>query len=193
MLNLKQQLISLFSIVSFTLSYQVFADSCPSILLNQSAGDVKALTGSVMIEAPPEAVWQTLTNYEEMRDFMPGYQKSQVLAANGTNKKLDVAVKVLKCLPAFKYQMSVKENKKAYQLEASRISGDFKSIRATYKLSPLAGGNQTLLSYQLQIDVGEAVPKIGLNRILTSNAKNSLAAIQTQSTTNYRKTILAKR
>ena len=39
---------------------------------------VKKVNASVVIDAPANVVWSTITNYNGLRSFMPGYKKSKL-------------------------------------------------------------------------------------------------------------------
>lgn len=46
-------------------------------------GERWIVRAAVRIDAPPKLVWDTLTDYERLRDFMPGVQTSRVVARDG--------------------------------------------------------------------------------------------------------------
>ena len=149
------------------------------------------MSASVVIDAPANIVWQTITNYNGLRSFMPGYKKSQVVAGSGANKTLALSVKVSSLLPAFNYQVKVNEQKSSYKLNIKRVAGDFDDLKATYKLIPQ--GNKTQLVYNLNIDLGDGVPKLGANKALKSNAQKSLVALQKKCATQHQQSQLASK
>src|SRR5690349_18436810 len=57
-----------------------------------TAGSAKVVQAKVIINAPPAVVWQTITNYAEIKNILPGYEKSTVLKSAGANKLVDIAV-----------------------------------------------------------------------------------------------------
>lgn len=137
---------------------------------------VKNVHGRVLVEAPPQIVWQILTDYPGWVNRVPGYEQSKILKSTAAGKTLDVTMKVSAFLPLCHYQVQTQEKKPAYQLVFQRISGDFDEMTAVYRLSPLNNGRQTILSYMLNIDVGMPLP--GLVGILKNNAEKSLIALK---------------
>ena len=179
--------ISALLVAAVTITSTAFAAS-PSVSVNEN-GDLKTVKGSVTIDAPASQVWATVTNYNSMKNYLPGYKKSQVIANNGANKKVDLSVKVSKLLPAFNYQVAVSENASAKQITVQRVSGDFDSIHATYKLIP--NGTQTTLVYTLKIDPGDKVPGFGVNTALKDSTSDSLAAISNRCSSEYKRSQVA--
>jgi carbon monoxide dehydrogenase subunit G len=136
----------------------------------------KTVQGRILVDAPPQAVWQILTDYSEWKNRMPGYEQSKILKSAGSVKMLDVAMKVGALLPTCRYQVQAQERQTAYQLTFQRVSGDFDEMTALYRLTPQNNGRQTVLSYVLNIDVGMPLP--GFAGILKSNTEKSLAALK---------------
>lgn len=175
-------------VVFFALNVRAAA---PVVNLSNQTGDVKVINASVVIDAPPEAVWQTLTDYNNLNAFMPGYEKSRVIGGSGAVKTLEMGLKVSRMLPAFHYQASVRENKTDRTLSIQRISGDFKAFNASYKLLPANNGSKTQLVYSLALDAGVGVPKLGVDHILKSSTEKTLSAVQSYCAAAYRKSVLA--
>ena len=138
--------------------------------------DVKTLNARVTIEAPPNLVWQTITDYPNLKTIMPGYEKSTVLKSTGTTKVLDLAMKVAAFLPTYRYQVRVREMQASRTLKLERISGDLKTMTATYQLTPQDNGKKTLLTYSLNVDSGVKVP--GAQGVLKSSTEKTLKALE---------------
>lgn len=136
----------------------------------------KMVQGRVVVDAPPQTVWQILTDYPEWKNRMPGYEQSKILKSSGAVKMLDVAMRVGAFLPACRYQVQAQERQASYQLTFQRVSGDFDEMKALYRLAPQNNGRQTVLSYILNIDVGMPLP--GIAGVLKSNTEKSLTALK---------------
>ena len=167
------------------------AAPAPEVTVESQSGRVKTLEARVVIDAPVGDVWKTLTDYNGLKRFMPGYQVSQVLQTNGAQKKVLFAQKVVPVLPAYQYQVAVNEDREHYTIHLERLSGDFAAFEGTYRLTPQ--GARTVLTYQLLIDLGPGTPTFGANKILQSGAEKTFAAIQTQCVKTHRKSVLAQR
>jgi len=156
---------------------------------DEAAG--KSLQAKMMIEAPPALVWQTITNYPEIKHILPGYEKSTVLKSNGNTKTVDIGMKVAAFLPTYHYQVLMKEDLSDYNLTARRISGDFKSLNASYKLIPQGNGTRTLLIYNLSLDTGVNLP--GSQAMIKSTTERSLRALKRHITLEARKSLIGQR
>lgn len=153
-------------------------------------GTAKDLQAQITIDAPPHLVWKTLTNYAQMKHILPGYEKFTVLKANGPTKLLDIAMKVVGFLPTYKYQVQVQENEAARLIKLQRVSGDFKTLSASYKLNPQDGGKKTLLVYNLSVDTGTRIP--GSQAILRNNTEKSLKALERHCEQEARRSLIGQ-
>ncbi len=156
-----------------------------------TANETNSMTAKVTIDAPPEAVWQVITSYGRLKDILPGYEKSTVLKENGTVKTLDVAMKVSRLLPTYKYQVQVQENRSAHQLKLRRIAGDFKKLDAVYQLYPKNGGKQTVLVYELDLETGLRIP--GTDGIISANTEKTMKALRAHIEEKYHKSVIGQR
>jgi ribosome-associated toxin RatA of RatAB toxin-antitoxin module len=59
------------------------AAAAPLQLEVQRDGDRFEIHAAVSFAAPPRLVWDTLTDYERLRDFMPGVSSSRVIERDG--------------------------------------------------------------------------------------------------------------
>ncbi len=165
----------------------------PQVALTSHSSENKTLTSKVVIDAPASAVWQILTNYNNLKNVLPGYEKSQVIQSAGATKTVQFAVKVAPILPAYQYQVQIRENQPAYNIHIKRVSGAFDAIDASYKLIPSADGTKTTLVYTLNIDLGDDAPKFGVDGTLKSSTQKAMAALQTHCSQSYRKSLVASK
>lgn len=162
-----------------------------SIASVPKSGNAKTVHAKVLIDAPPALVWEALTDYSRMSDILPGYEKSRVLQSSGSRKLLDVAMKVSAFLPTYEYQVSAQEQAKDYRLSLTRVSGDFKSLNAVYKLIPQNRGKSTLLTYHLQLDPGFTLP--GAQALIRSNTEKCMKAMEAHVEREYHKSEIGQR
>ena len=156
----------------------------------EKAGNgVKSIQAHTLIAAPPGFVWQRLTDYDDMPVVLPGYQKSEV-SYQGKAKMLDVAQKVSRLLPTYRYRVQLYENPAQRQLRFTRVSGDFKSLTASYKLLPRNGGKETLVVYELNIDPGSRLP--GAGNIIRDNTHETLSAFRSHVEGAYQRSVIGK-
>lgn len=150
--------------------------------------NTNTLSARAIVNAPPEVVWKTMTNYNNLSRILPGYKKSKLLSSAGSTKTVDFGLKVNALLPTYNYKCNIQENRQGYRLNLKRVSGDFNSLDASYKLQPMNGGKQTMILYKLAIDPGTKIP--GTTKILENNTKDSLAAIQKHVEQQYQRSVI---
>ncbi len=151
----------------------------------------KAVQARLLLKAPPQLVWQTITNYPEIRHILPGYDKSTVLKSSGGTKLVDIAMRVAAFLPAYHYQVQMQEDAASYNLSMKRVSGDFKSLNGNYKLVSQNNGARTLLIYTLKLDPGYNLP--GSQALIRANTERSMKALSRHIAQESRKSLIGQR
>lgn len=162
-----------------------------SIANNAGESTGKTVQAKIVIDAPPQVVWQILLNYPEIKHTLPGYEKSTVLKSNGNVKIVDLGMRVAPFLPAYNYQVQMLEDQPSYSLTAKRISGDFKLMNANYKLVPQNNGARTLLVYSLKVDTGINLP--GSQAIIKANTERTLKALERHAEQEAHKSLIGQR
>ncbi len=153
--------------------------------------NLKTVKAQVLIQAPPALVWDMLTDYPGVSEILPGYERTRVLSRSGSTTLMDVGMRVSNLLPLYKYRVRAQENEADRQLSMTRIAGDFKSLQASYKLTPQNHGKATLLSYQLSIDPGVSLP--GSTGLIRNNTLKSLNALERHAELAFRKGEIGQR
>jgi carbon monoxide dehydrogenase subunit G len=69
--------------IGFALLAPLAAPAAPLQLEVERSGDRFDVRAAVRLAAPPKLVWDTLTDYERLREFMPGVSSSRVVARDG--------------------------------------------------------------------------------------------------------------
>lgn len=162
-----------------------------SVDSSQAGGSAKTVQAKLLIDAPPALVWNTLTNYSDIKNMLPGYEKSTVIRSKGATKWLDIAMRVAAFLPTYKYQVQVKEDEANLRLTLNRVSGDFKTLNANYKLVSQSNGDRTLLIYSLNIDPGFSLP--GSQGVIKASTEKSLKALERYAEQEARKSLIGQR
>ncbi len=157
----------------------------------KTTGNLKEVSAKVIINAPPSFVWQTLTAYNELASFVPGYKKCKILSHQGNISTLDVDMRVSRFMPSYKYRVRVQENVKALRLNLKRISGDFKHMDGTYQLHAIENGSKTVVTYDLKIDSGVNIP--GSTSVLKANVEKALSAVRVRSVKKHQKSLIGRK
>jgi ribosome-associated toxin RatA of RatAB toxin-antitoxin module len=185
-------LLPVFFFACFLASTAVAADAGVWVGIPQATATGRTLHAQVLIAAPPATVWKTLTQYDNLQNYVPGYHRSRIVQSSGSSKLVDIAMSIARLLPALKYRVLVDEAPQRFTVQMQRVSGDFKELSARYQLSPRQGGNQTLLSYDLNIDPGAVPPLLNLNNVLQQNTRQTLKAFQARSEQEYREHLIGR-
>lgn len=156
-----------------------------------ATNSAKIVRAKVLIKAPPDTVWRILTNYSDLPHIMPGYEQAEILQSKGANKLVRIAMKVAAFLPTYRYQLQSRENESAYELNLTRVSGDFKALSVVYKLTPQNNGEQTLLTYRLNIDPGFSLP--GDQGIIKANTEKTLKAVERHAEQRFHQSVIGQR
>jgi ribosome-associated toxin RatA of RatAB toxin-antitoxin module len=114
-----------------------------------------------LIEAPADLVWQTLTDYNRLAEFIPGMTRSRVLSRNG-------AVAVVEQLGAARFlfvsvpiEVTVASTERPpHVIEAKMLKGNLKRMDGAYRIELLAEG-RVRLSWSGFIEAESAPPLIG--------------------------------
>lgn len=170
---------------------QASIHAAPHINISEESGnaDIMTLRSQLVIDAPAPLVWATMTNYNALKDILPGYRKCQLVQT--TPKLVDVALSVSPFLPVYNYRVHVQEYPQKFALQFNRISGDFKEFAAMYQLIPKENGNKTLLIYQLRVNPGIRLP--GREMILKSTTEKTLEGLQSYAEQEYHKRVIGQR
>ena len=163
----------------------------PSVNIVKSQGTMKTIKAQTTINAPASFVWQTLTSYGQLQNFVPAYKKCMVIKNQGTMKTLDIDMVVSHFMPHYKYQVQVKENPQAKTLSLKRISGDLKFLDGMYSLRSIENGKKTVLIYNADIDSGSRLP--GTGAVIKTNVESTLSAVQQQAEQRHQKSLIGRK
>jgi carbon monoxide dehydrogenase subunit G len=158
----------------------------------QETGNLKMLQAEATINAPLTTVWNTLVDYDNLKNILPGYERSTLLKSAGNIKIVDIKLQNSGLLPAFQYQVKIQEEKSANRLNIQRISGDFNHITASYSLTSVAGGTKTHLFYRLAIDPGSSFLVPGINHLLRTSTTKALQALTSYCNHSYQRSLTAE-
>lgn len=145
--------------------------------ISRSEGDRHTIEAEVSIDAPAKEVWDVLTDYDSLSDFIPGMTESRILERNGEGRAVIEQKGALSLFPyVFERRLVLLVEEKPMQHITFRMQeGDFDSYRGHWKLSRTNG----TVSLGLSIDASHrtGLPKFLVSRSLRKAAKRSLLAI----------------
>jgi len=111
----------------------------------------RRVSGGLLVDAPPEAIWQTITNYESLPDVVPN------ILANSVDRRGEAALirqtQLISRRLNLVTEMTLEavESPQMWELALRRVSGHgFLEFEASYKLAPRSDGG-TYLSYSVNV------------------------------------------
>lgn len=116
----------------------------------------------VTVDATPSQVQSVLTDYAHTARIFDNVVKCKILTEKADTKLIAFTIKSMGNLWTFDYILEIKEE--PGRIEWHRSSGAFKANDGFWKLEPVNGGTQTLVTYAKYIDGGMILPKFVVNK-----------------------------
>lgn len=155
-------------LLAFGLSSPVWADSAEVQTLQQgkvvvkqnptSANAVPSVEAKILIAKPPEKVWSVVSDPVTLMESERKVKKVKVLSKTANKQNVEFSVMMTPLFPAFNYVL-LQELSGPYLLTFHRISGSFRDIQGSWRLTPFDNGTKTILSYTLKLDPGPLIPR----------------------------------
>ncbi len=121
------------------------------------------LVSRMVVKVRPEFVWQVLTDYNSATRVFPHLKVCKVLSDHGTTKTLQHEIQPSGLPKTFQYVLEIKETGRRY-MEWHRLSGDFREVQGFWKLDPVDGGHNTLVTYATHVNGGLFIPQVLIKR-----------------------------
>ncbi|MBE9076860.1 cyclase [Romeria aff. gracilis LEGE 07310] len=141
----------------------------------------RRILAAITIPQPLEQVWQVLTDYDRLADFIPNLTTSRRLPHPEGGIRLEQIG--AQCFLNIKFCARVvidMSESFPKELSFSLVSGDFKAFDGAWRLSPaeVGGLSATRLSYDLVVQPPRAMPAKLIERHLCHNLTENLVAIR---------------
>jgi ribosome-associated toxin RatA of RatAB toxin-antitoxin module len=121
----------------------------PLALVEQTKdGKFQQATAIVLVNAPPERVYEVLLNHGRLKDFMPKVLTSDIEKSNA--KSFDVRFVIDVPGPDTDYTVRYVRDDVKHVLKGTWVKGDLKDSKWEWRVEPTADG-RTLLFHQLQV------------------------------------------
>jgi carbon monoxide dehydrogenase subunit G len=119
------------------------------------------VTCTALIDAPPDVIWGTLTDYNRLADFIPGMRRSRVLSQNGAVTVVEQAGEARFLFFSIPIEATVSSTERPpYAIEARLLRGNLKRLEGAYGIEPRAAG-RSLLSWRGVIQAEPMPPLFG--------------------------------
>jgi ribosome-associated toxin RatA of RatAB toxin-antitoxin module len=124
-------------------------------------GDALEITCRAELEAPVAIVWETLTDYDHLAEFIPGMLRSRVLERRGSSVVVEQSGEARFLFFSIPIEVTLATSEQPpLSIEASMLKGNLKRLQGTYRIEP-RGGARVLLSWTGTIEALSLPPLIG--------------------------------
>ena len=114
-----------------------------------------------LLEAPLELIWQTLTDYARLAEFIPGMRASRVLSQKGAVTVTEQVGEARFLFVSIPIEVTlISTERPPYAIDANLVRGNLKRMQGSYRIEPQAGGRM-LLSWTGLIEAESMPPLIG--------------------------------
>lgn len=111
--------------------------------------------------APAELVWQTLTDYNRLSEFIPGMRRSRVIATRPDGVVVEQSGEATFLFLSFPIEaVLVATERPPHAIDVRMEKGNLKRLEGGYRITPLGGG-RLLLSWSGVIEAATAPPLFG--------------------------------
>ncbi|MBX9671269.1 MAG: SRPBCC family protein [Candidatus Obscuribacterales bacterium] len=150
----------------------------PSVRQEQ-VGERKYQVASVVIDSNADNVWTALTSYNRAQEIYSNLKALKILKDEGSKKRVSFSVAAMGGLWKYDYVLNITESKADKRIEWHRHSGAFKVNDGYWQLTPVNGGEQTLVTYAKFIDGGLLTPQAMINSELRKIMPEVLSNLRT--------------
>lgn len=141
----------------------------------------RQITAKIQIPHPVEQVWQVLTNYESLADFIPNLAQSRLLdhPSGGIRLEQVGSQRFLRLNFSARVVLDLDENF-PHEINFNMVEGDLKAFFGSWQLKPYSLSNQsgTNLYYTVRVWPKRTMPVAIIERRLASDLQLNLLAIR---------------
>ena len=95
----------------------------------------------VMLDAPLDLIWQTLTDYNRLAEFIPGMRRSRLIERRGAVAVVEQLGEAGFLFLSFPIEVTIASTERPpYALEVSLLKGNLKRLEGAYRIEPQGAG-----------------------------------------------------
>ena len=103
--------------------------------------DAIAISCRAVVAAPAELIWETLTDYDRLAEFIPGMRRSRVIERHGTVSIVEQQGEARFLFLSFPIEVTLSSlERPPHVIEVTLIKGNLKRLQGVYRLEPQGGG-----------------------------------------------------
>jgi carbon monoxide dehydrogenase subunit G len=124
-------------------------------------GEALEVVCRAMLDAPLDLVWQTLTDYDRLADFIPGMRRSRLVERRGAVAVVDQLGEAGFLFLTFPIEVTLASTERPpYDLEVNMLKGNLKRLDGAYRIEP-QGGGRILLTWNGIVEAQSMPPLLG--------------------------------
>jgi ribosome-associated toxin RatA of RatAB toxin-antitoxin module len=137
-------------------------------VLAQAQGDGVAVQASATVDCPPELVWATLTDYDNLPKFIPGLRASKVLSREGNKVVVEQHGEAGLFFLSHEIKVVVVATEQPPgHIDLTLRSGNLKQLSGSYRINSVEGG--VLLTWSGVIEPELSLPSFFEVRAMRRN------------------------
>jgi ribosome-associated toxin RatA of RatAB toxin-antitoxin module len=110
-------------------------------------GDLVDVHARAVLRAPLAIVWDTLTDYDHLAEFVPGLTKSRVISQTGATTTVEQSGEARFLFFVFPIEVTLESVYNPPTLEVRRIAGNLRHLQGRYEVEALADAGLIRLSW----------------------------------------------
>ena len=123
------------------------------------------------IDAPLDIIWQTLTDYDHLPEFIPGMRSSRVIERRGAEGVVEQLGEARFMFLSHPIEVTlVSTERPPHTLEVSMLKGNLKRLDGAYRIEP-QGAGRIVLTWNGTVEALLMPPLIG-EMLMRSNIEN---------------------
>lgn len=108
-------------------------------------GRVVKVLARATLQASPALVWQTLTDYDHLAEFIPGIASSRVIERHGPDTVVEQSGTARLLLFSYPIDVTVEtRSQPPHVIEVRLLKGNLRQLEGAYRIEPLADGRLVL-------------------------------------------------
>jgi ribosome-associated toxin RatA of RatAB toxin-antitoxin module len=151
-------------------------------IVSQSAGDLAWGRAEAVVDARSEAVLAILSDYSQYAGIFPYFEKSKVLSQRGSDAIVYLEAEVLNGAATLwsQVRMSAKVSGTTTIVEARMMKGkgNIEQMLARWEVTPVAGGEKSLVAFQLLVDPDLPIPDVLVTGEMKKGAGQAMRALR---------------
>ncbi len=132
-----------------------------------------AVTKSIKIDAPPQKIFNILSDYENYPETMPGIKSAEVLEDENNIAVVEFQIHIVK---KFNYTLKLVHDPPG-SIVWTYVGGDFKDINGSWILEEQEDGS-TMAHYSVDVEGGFLIPKAISNKLNSINIPQLLETVK---------------